>query len=47
MKALSFAGSSLVAKSAAPKIAKSEAIEDLGDDLAKYTKAWDEVKAAK
>jgi len=28
-------------------IAKSETIEDLGDDLAKYTKAWDEVKAAK
>ena len=28
-------------------IAKSEAIEDLGEDLAKYTKVWDEVKAAK
>lgn len=27
--------------------AKCEVIEDMGDDLAKYTKAWDEVKAAK
>ena len=27
--------------------AKCEVIQDLGDDLAKYTKAWDEVKAAK
>ncbi len=26
---------------------KCEVIEDLGDDLAKYTKVWDEVKAAK
>jgi spermidine/putrescine transport system substrate-binding protein len=27
--------------------AKCEVIQDLGDDLAKYTKVWDEVKAAK
>jgi len=27
--------------------AKCEVIEDVGDDLAKYTKVWDEVKAAK
>ena len=26
---------------------KCEVIEDVGDDLAKYTKVWDEVKAAK
>ena len=28
-------------------MAKCEAIDDIGDDLAKYTKMWDEVKAAK
>ena len=28
-------------------MAKCEVIEDLGDDLAKYTKVWDEIKAAK
>ncbi len=27
--------------------AKSEVIQDLGDDLKKYTKVWDEVKAAR
>jgi spermidine/putrescine transport system substrate-binding protein len=27
--------------------AKSEVIEELGADLAKYTKVWDEIKAAK
>ena len=27
--------------------AKCELLEDLGNDLAKYTKVWDEVKAAK
>ena len=27
--------------------AKCEAIEELGEDLAKYTKVWDEIKAAK
>ena len=27
--------------------AKCELLEDLGADLAKYTKVWDEVKAAK
>ena len=27
--------------------AKCEVIEDLGADLAKYTKVWDELKAAK
>ena len=26
--------------------ARSEIIQDLGDDLKKYTKVWDEVKAA-
>jgi spermidine/putrescine transport system substrate-binding protein len=27
--------------------AKCEVIEDLGPDLAKYTKVWDQVKAAR
>jgi len=27
--------------------AKSEALEDLGSDLPKYTKVWDEIKAAR
>jgi spermidine/putrescine transport system substrate-binding protein len=27
--------------------ARCEVIDDVGDDLAKYTKVWDEVKAAK
>ena len=36
------------AVSLAPEIqAKCELLEDLGDDLPKYTKVWDEVKAAK